>query len=498
MPEQLITCPNCGNEFEVGGVLTESIREQLRRELETELVKKQEEVKKRLDEARERERLLTEREESIDDIVSERVATAREKIAATERKRVEQEMKLEVADLQAQIEEGSQKLGAAMNRELELAKQQRVLEEKERGLEVEVEKRLDSERQRIAEVVKKQLEDSFERKTRESDEMLSALQEQLASRDEKLDIARKKEIEFLRKEVALQEKEQSMDLELARRLTESQGQLFEDAMKKAEESQQLKMREKEDLIKGLQDQVNILHRRMEQGSQEAQGEALEGLLQDTLSATFSSDIFEAVKKGAHGADIVQTVCNSQGRPCGKILWEAKNAKVYQSVWVDKLKQDQMDAGADLAVLMTVKLPANMKNFGQQEEGGVWLAEYAAAVGLCAALRQQLIRVAREKLIVEHRDTAKDGLFDYVTGPEFHLRVKAIVGTYVQMQSDLETEKRAMKRIWKKREKQITKVVGNMTEMHGELEGAVGSQASLPAVESLSLDHIILDDTEDDD
>jgi len=40
MPEQLATCPNCGHEFEVADVLTDSIREQLRRELEADLVKR--------------------------------------------------------------------------------------------------------------------------------------------------------------------------------------------------------------------------------------------------------------------------------------------------------------------------------------------------------------------------------------------------------------------------------------------------------------------------
>lgn len=89
MPEQLIACPNCRENCEVCDVLTESIRDQLRRELEGELIKKQEDLKKRLDEAREREKVLAEREEAIDDAVSARLEEERKKVVASERKRAE-------------------------------------------------------------------------------------------------------------------------------------------------------------------------------------------------------------------------------------------------------------------------------------------------------------------------------------------------------------------------------------------------------------------------
>ena len=63
MPEQMIECPNCGNKFEVANVLTESIRSQLRGELEAGLIKKEEEATKRLKKAEQIEAKLVEREE---------------------------------------------------------------------------------------------------------------------------------------------------------------------------------------------------------------------------------------------------------------------------------------------------------------------------------------------------------------------------------------------------------------------------------------------------
>lgn len=53
-----------------------------------------------------------------------------------------------------------------------------------------------------------------------------------------------------------------------------------------------------------------------------------------------------------------------------------------------------------------------------------------------------------------------------------------------MRSDLDSEKRAMAKIWAQREKQIEKITLNIAEMHGDLEGIVG--ATLPAVKILEL------------
>ena len=68
-------------------------------------------------------------------------------------------------------------------------------------------------------------------------------------------------------------------------------------------------------------------------------------------------MLEAGKKGARGADILQVVHSSAGKECGKILWESKNTKEFQKGWVEKLKKDQQEAGANVAVIMSVVLPS---------------------------------------------------------------------------------------------------------------------------------------------
>ena len=58
-----------------------------------------------------------------------------------------------------------------------------------------------------------------------------------------------------------------------------------------------------------------------------------------------------------------------------------------------------------------------------------------------------------------------------------------------MQGDLESEKRSMLKIWKKRETQIGVVLGNAVEMRGEIEGLVSGYKVLPSVDELELGSI---------
>ena len=83
-----------------------------------------------------------------------------------------------------------------------------------------------------------------------------------------------------------------------------------------------------------------LRRKLEQGSQQLQGEVLELEIEHTLTDSFRHDRIEEVKKGVRGADLLQTVCTPSGQVCGRIIWEAKRAENWSEAWLQKLKDDQ--------------------------------------------------------------------------------------------------------------------------------------------------------------
>ena len=76
------------------------------------------------------------------------------------------------------------------------------------------------------------------------------------------------------------------------------------------------------------------------------------------------------------------------------------------------------------------------------------------------------------------------LYNYLTSNEFRMQIEAIVEGFTQMHEDLEKEKRAMEGLWKKREKQIEKVLLNTNHMFNSVKGIAGS--AIGSVKALEL------------
>jgi hypothetical protein len=289
------------------------------------------------------------------------------------------------------------------------------------------------------------------------------------------------ELGLRREKRALEEQKQALELDVARRLDAERAAIRDAAIAQAEEQHRLRDAERE--LK-LQDALRMnqeLQRKLQQGSQQTQGEALELALEELLRASFPLDEIEPVAKGVRGADVLQRVRSRSGMPCGAILWESKNAKHWSPAWIAKLKDDQREAKAELAILVSTALPKDLTAFGPCD--GVWVAEPGVAVALATALRVSLVELATTRRAVAGKNEAMDALFAYLTGPEFRQRVEAVVRTFADMQADLEEEKRAAARRWSRREKQLARVVGSTSAMYGDLEGLLGP--SLPPAPALS-------------
>jgi len=316
-------------------------------------------------------------------------------------------------------------------------------------------------------------------------EQTEALKAELEEKHQLLSKANKKELELRKQQQKLEDEKATFELTVQRKLDEERKTIVEQASKHAAEQQQLKIREKDDQLESLTNQIAELKRRAEVGSQQAAGEALEVSLGDILRQTFTFDRFEEIKKGQRGADILQRVYNKSGKICGSILWESKNTKDFSDAWIPKLRKDQQDAKADIAAIVTVALPKEIESFGRQND--IWISNFKSANGLATLLRQLLIDVTRQKLVSAGQTSMRDMIYEYVTGTEFAMHIKAVVSAFAMMQEDLEKEKRAVVSIWKKREKQISTVLTNVAGMKGSIEGL--AQKTLPEAKVLSLEVI---------
>lgn len=375
----------------------------------------------------------------------------------------------------------------------QLKQDKKVFEEslkaREAELEIEIRKvrqKAEKEAEQIREELKaqqKKIEAKLKAEALESvNAELSDLKDQVESSRVKLKTAQENEIAFRKKQRELEEKEASLQLELERKLDEQKKQLEDQLFARFEEQHKLKDLEKDKRLADAMKQVEDLKRKMEQGSQQTQGEVLEVELEEQLKREFSFDLIEAVGKGIRGGDIIQTVKTQSGKTCGKIIWETKRTKSWSDGWIQKVKDDQREAKADLAVIVSEALPTGFHHFRQIK--GVWVTDIPSALSLALALRVVLINVATAKEIEAGKDDKKDLIYRYVTGPEFKNRVTAIVDGFQTMKDELEAEKRAMTKIWGKREKQIDRIISNTAGMYGDLEGLGGN--AIQNIKSLEL------------
>jgi hypothetical protein len=300
---------------------------------------------------------------------------------------------------------------------------------------------------------------------------LAELRGVLKARDEKLAEAQRAQAIFLEKERALDDAKREMELTIQKRIGEGLDSERAKAKLEAEAALNLRVAEKDQLIASMQNTIADLKRKAEQGSQQLQGEVLELELESLLKAKFPFDGFDPVPKGEFGGDLVQRVVNASGVPCGSILWETKRTKNWGGDWIAKLREDQRRAKSDIAIIVSTALPKGVQTFDQVD--GVWVTDFRCALPVAFALRQLLLDVAAARIAGEGQQSKMELVYDYLTGPRFRHRIEAIVEKFDEMRADLDKERKAMTKLWAKREMQITGVIEATAGMYGDLQGIAG-------------------------
>ena len=215
-----------------------------------------------------------------------------------------------------------------------------------------------------------------------------------------------------------------------------------------------------------------MQRKQEQGSVQLQGEVQELVIEEYLVKSFPLDYIKEVKKGARGADCLQTVNTRERSNCGSIYYESKRAKDFGSNWIQKFKDDMTEAGANIGILVSDARPAGTERMCLRD--GVWVCSYEEFKGLCCVIREHLIAIDCIITSQENKGGKMEILYEFLTSNEFRLQIEGIIEGYSEMQKDLNVEKRAITGHWKKREKQLTKVLRNTTFMYNSLRGLAGN------------------------
>jgi len=337
---------------------------------------------------------------------------------------------------------------------------------------------IEKEKEKASQEASKKAEKQFEIQLKQAAEDSMAKEEQ-----------NKKLLEQLTQlTIQLRESKKEKDeakLEMQKKLLEEEDKIKLEERKKAEEENRSKVMELQKQLSDVSKANDDLRRKINQGSQQTQGEAFQDKFQKMLRLEFPNDLVNEVAKGTKGGDVIQEVLDRNGNMCGKILWEMKNTKTWSELWVDKLKGDQRESVADYAVLISETVPDTVDSARFYKN--IWITKQSFVVGLACALRLNLIQISMAKRATEGRKDKTDLLYGYLSGTEFRLRVEAIIDAFTNMQIEIEKEKRYFSNKWARDEKNIRQVIDNTYGMHGDLKGIVGN--SLPQIKGLDPDQL---------
>jgi len=345
---------------------------------------------------------------------------------------------------------------AALRKKLETSQQQ--LDQQVRETVAKQRKKIEADARVVAQQVV-----AVELKDREA---------QISEATQKLKSLQTNEIQLRKENRKLAEQAEQLELEVARRLDEERKKIRASALSQAQEQHQLKLAEKDLAIESMRKKIDELVQKAEQGSQQIQGEVQELALESMLPAEFPGDVIKPVAKGVKGADVLQHVFDKTGRECGTILWESKRTKNWSDKWLSKVIDDQQEAKASCACIVTATMPESVQYF--EELNGVWVASWSCAKSVAIALRRVLIESARARRATEGQHDKMELVYNYIHSAEFSNRVRGVVKPYIDMQADLETEKRAITRQWNKRQKQLEQAIASTVGLFGDLQGIMGT------------------------
>ena len=377
----------------------------------------------------------------------------------------------------------------------QLATDQQQFEEKKKKENEIFAQKLQQEKLKLETEIQEQLRKSI---SADYENKLRLLQNSNNDNEEKLKESRKKELEFLQKEVQLKNKEAELEITLQKKLREERTTLTEQIRYQENEKNSLKERDHQLLVKELtmqlDDQKKLadeMKRKAEQSSMQRQGEVQELLLESILKESFPFDIIEEVGKGVEGADCIQVVRNSSGTTCGKIIYESKRTKTWSNGWIDKLKADMRSQGADVAILVTQSFPKDMERFGEKD--GIWICNFTEVNSVAHLLRKGIVKVYDIQRSEENKGDKMQLLYNYLTGNEFKGQVEAIVEGFMAMKQSIMKERIQMEKMWKEREKQLEKVLISTSGMYGSVKGIAGvSIGNIPLLDGGDEDSLLED------
>jgi hypothetical protein len=143
------------------------------------------------------------------------------------------------------------------------------------------------------------------------------------------------------------------------------------------------------------------------------------------------------------------------------------------------------AGADIGVLVTMP-GATPRDWPAAQQfalvDGVYVVLWSVALQVGELLRTALLDVHKQRLVSAGKNEKMEAVYDYVTSPQFALKLRAVYDVFTKMREELESEKNQAQQRWSRREKQLQGGMSSLLGIGGEIQGLASEELKMLEME----------------
>jgi hypothetical protein len=378
----------------------------------------------------EQQRYVAEAEAAVRQRLEQKFKKELQKETEAAAKLTRQQADKEISKMAAERDQAAEKLKASAAREAEIRKQAQ------------------QEKEAAAKSARQEAEKDIAKFKAERDKANKKVQE-----------AEAREVE-IRKE-ARAEAEKKRQVELA----EQRNALERDRDAKLLKQQADFNRERE----SLQKKAKVMEHQLQKKTANELGDGAEVDIFEALRAAFPGDRITRVLKGQAGADILCEVLY-KGQSCGKIIIDSKNRQAWQNVFVTKLRQDQVDAKAEHAILASTVFPAGKKEMCIESD--VIVVNPARVVHIAEILRSAMVMMHVRGLSIKERTGKMSRLYALITSDSYSRKFSE-AGKLTREILELDVqEKKAHDNVWKKRGTVATRINHVLREIETDVAAVI--------------------------
>lgn len=160
-----------------------------------------------------------------------------------------------------------------------------------------------------------------------------------------------------------------------------------------------------------------------------------------------------------------------GKVCGRIVYDCKNRTAWRNDYVTKLRDDQIAAKAEYAILSSNIFPSGVKQLHEQD--GVIVACPARVLALVQMLRRAIVQMHTLTLSNQERAEKTAALYDYIRSEGFKQLFERIGEHTDDLLGLQEKERKQHDANWQKQGnlvRSIQKTSGNLTSAIDRIVG----------------------------